>query len=291
MITLIVGLQAGAQYALIAAAVVIVFSTTGVVNFAVGAYATVAIYLAIEFDSIGLPPLVTVVLTCLIIGAGSVLLDLGLVSPLMARFPTNGVNIVVIAVLVVFVLSEAIVQLVCGPNSVALPQGLTIGGVRHLGSTAVSNANIVTYVVTAVIIGATYVLLYRTRIGVIVRGVAERGSTVALLGISPGRYKAAMWAYAGVVSAIAGLLLANSVTPSPTVADNVLIKAIAGVALGGLTSLAGAVVGALAIGLVESYTASYIDPGLATLIPIALIFVMLVFRPRGILGRAEVQRV
>ena len=291
MTTLIVGLQAGAQYALIAAAVVIVFSTTGVVNFAVGAYAVFAIYLAIEFYSIGLPPVLAVAAACVAIGVGSVVLDLALVTPLMSRFPTNGTNIVVIAVLVVFVLSEAAIQLAWGPNSVALPQALTIRGAHELGGTSVSDSTLVTYGVTALVVAGTYVLLYRTRVGVIVRGIAERGATVALLGVSPRRYRAAMWAYAGIVSAIAGLLLANSITPSPTVADNVLIKAIAGVALGGLTSLGGAVVGALLIGLVEAYTASYIDPRLATLIPIALIFVMLIVKPRGLLGRVEVQRV
>ena len=291
MVTFLVGLQAGAQYALIAAAVVIVFSTTGVVNFAVGAYATFAVYLAIELDAQGLAPLLTVLLTCLIIALGSVLLDVALVSPLMARFPTNGANIVVIALIVVFVLSETIIQLVWGPNATSLPQSLTIHGDVRVGGTVVTNSDIVTFIATSVVIMLTYVLLYRTRVGIIIRGVAERGATVALLGLSPARYRSAMWGYAGVVSAIAGLLLANSITPSPTMSDNVLIKAIAGVALGGLTSLAGAVLGALFIGLLEAYTANYIDPGLATVVPIALIFLMLVFRPRGLLGRAEVQRV
>lgn len=291
METALLGLQAGAQYALLASALVIIFNTTNVVNFAVGALATVGVYAAIGFGDIGLPGPLIIVLAVLVVAAFSVILERVVASPLTKRFPRDGGEVILTATLLIFVVVERVTALIWGPAPRSFPSSISISGTVEIFGARVTKPALATYVVAAVALAVTHVVLNRTRVGVAVRAVAEKPHAVGLLGIPVGRYRVGTWAYAGMLMAFAGLLLANTVTPTPSMASAVFLKAVAGAALGGLTSLSGAAFGALLIGLAEAFTAVYISPGFAAIMPMVVIFAVLVIRPSGLFGRTEAVRV
>lgn len=287
----LLGLQSGAQYALLATALVIIFNTTGVVNFAVGALATIAVYSAISFGSGGIPGWMTIVLACIVVAAASIILERLVATPLTRKFPRDGGEVILIATLLVFVVTERVIALVWGAGPRPFPESTSITGTVTIFGTSVTKPALTTYLVAAVVLLTTHLLLKRTRLGMTVRAVAENDRAVGLLGVPGGRYRLGTWGYAGILIALSGLLLANTVTPTPNMASSVFLKAVAGTALGGITSLGGAAVGALVVGLAEAFTVVYIGPGFAAVMPMLIIFITLIVRPSGVFGRPETVRV
>lgn len=289
--TLLTGLGAGAQYALLAMGVVIVFETTAIVNFSIGALATLAVYAAITVDIGHVPPIIVVFIAIAAASVAAILSDQLIATPIARRYPTQAKELVLVVLLVLFVTLQSLIGYIWGTTPRALPVNLELQGAYHIAGAIVTESTLTTYIVTIVLIVATLYILRKTSVGLKIRAIAERETSVGLLGISATRYKLLTWAYAGFLAATSGLLLATTVTPSPTMTENVMIKAVAGVALGGITSLGGAIVGSLLVGVAESITTVYINPELVNIIPIAIILLVLVIRPRGLFGRLDVVRV
>jgi branched-chain amino acid transport system permease protein len=98
------------------------------------------------------------------------------------------------------------------------------------------------------------------------------------------------WGVAGLLSGVAGILLANGISPAPAMMVNPLIGALAGVAVGGLTSLLGSAFGAFAVGLTQTAAATWVGSLAFTAFPVALIILVLIVRPQGLFGRGAAER-
>lgn len=294
----VIGLQSGAVYSLIALGIVLVYKATRVLNFAQGELGTVPAFLAyaimVGFDWSDTGPnpdagrLWWATILAVLLGAGlAVLINVLVVqrlahaSPVTSLVATAGVSLLFISGEVV--MFEAKVR--------PFP--------RYVDGTAfeISGVNVTwhTVIVLAVLAGAATLLalFFRTRAGVALLATAQEPFAAALSGISVRAMSTLAWATAGALAAVGGLLGAGvfgNVRPG-LMTTQFLIHAFTGAVLGGLTSMVGAVVGGLLLGLTTVY-ANELALGLELDVPgppqvaiLAVLLLVLLVRPRGLLGK------
>ena len=137
-------------------------------------------------------------------------------------------------------------------------------------------------------------LFKKSRMGVAMRAVADNQQVAQAMGINVERYFALAWAMAGIVSALGGIVWGSMLGVDVQIAV-VGLKVFPVVILGGLDSIGGAMVGGLIVGLVESLASGYLDPyvggGTKDFAPYLLMILVLMFRPYGIFGKRQIERV
>ena len=163
-----------------------------------------------------------------------------------------------------------------------------------IGPATVPPIQAIGFVVTLIFLGGFTWFFRKSRVGVALRAVAENQQVAAAMGINVERYFALAWAMAGIASAVSGIVWGNMLGVDVQLAL-VGLKVFPVVILGGLDSIAGAVVGGLTVGVVESLTAGYIDPyvggGTKDFAPYLLMIAALMFRPYGLFGKRKIERV
>ncbi len=283
------GLSTGAIYAALALALVLVFRSTGVVNFAQAEMATVSAYLAWSMASRGLSPWLAVaaaIAVSLVLGA--------LVERLvMRRFEGFEPLITITVTVAILICLAGLITLVWGADLKTFPP-LFPDGTLSLGGLRLPYAVLGTLGVLALVILALQLLFMRTRFGLALRAVADNPRSAALSGLPVGNLLMAGWALAAAVGALAACLVAPKLYLSPEMMNTVLIYALAAAVLGGLDSPLGAVVAAGIIGVTESLAGSHIaliGNDLRIAVPLVLMAVVLLVRPQGLFGRQEVERV
>jgi len=283
------GLATGSIYAALALALVLVHQSTGVVNFAQGAMGTVGAYLAWTLWAVGLPIGAAVVIAVV------VSIPFGAVTErfvIRRLYDKHALTIIVLTVgmLIAF---TGIVSLIWGHGAKQFPTMFPEGVVR-LGGVAITYESIGNLAILAVVVVAMQFVFLRTRFGLMMRAVADNRASSGLLGIPTGRLLMIGWGMAAAFGTLAACLIAPRVFLSPTMMDTVLIYALSAAILGGLNSPMGAVVAALAIGVVENLAATYVPivgTDLKIIVPLLLMAIILVFRPQGLFGAKELVRV
>ncbi len=134
----------------------------------------------------------------------------------------------------------------------------------------------------------------KSRMGVAMRAVADNQQVAMAMGINVERYFALAWAMAGVIAALGGIVWGSKLGVDTQLAL-VGLKVVPVVILGGLDSIAGAVVGGLIVGIAESLAAGYLDPyvggGTKDFAPYVIMIVMLMFKPYGLFGKRKIERI
>jgi len=150
------------------------------------------------------------------------------------------------------------------------------------------------FFVTLILLGLLYFFFRFTRVGLAMRAAATLPESARLVGINVGWMIALGWGLASAIGAVAGIMIAPVVFLEPNMMAGVLLYGFVGAVLGGLSSPAGAVAGGFMVGVLENLAGTYI-PGvgneLKLPIALAMIVTVLVFRPTGLFGRPQVQRV
>jgi branched-chain amino acid transport system permease protein len=286
------GLSYGLILGLIAVGFVIVFTSTGVLNFAHGSVLLAGAYLvAVLHNAIGFWPAVLVG----ILGAAAlgVLINAVLVRNLAEANPgTAAILMLGVDILLLTELTRRIGNQVL---TIGAPWGadvVELGGIRMPTSRAVAAG------VAIVVFAGLWFLFARTTAGVAMRAAAADGDTASLMGIRRSRTGAAGWALAGALAAIAGVFLASF--PAPGVAPTLALSAFAAIpawVLGGFDSVVGAIVGGLVIGVVTALAVGYegqlhfLGRGLGEVVPYAVMILVLLVRPSGLFGGKEAVRV
>lgn len=286
------GLSYGLVLSLIAAGFAIVFTSTGVLNFAHGSIVLVGAYLvAVTQPTIGFWPAVLVG----ILGAAltGVLVNAVLVRHLADPNPGTA------AILMLGVDIVLLTELTRRIGNQVLPLGAPWGAeVVHIGGIALPEGRVLAAGVAVVVFAGLWFLFARTRLGIGMRAAAADGATASLMGIRLSRTGATGWALAGVLAALAGIFLTSFPAPgvSPTVALSAFL-AIPAWVLGGFDSVPGAVLGGLIIGLVTSLAVGYesdlafLGRGFGEVVPYLVMIIVLLVRPQGLLGSKEAVRV
>lgn len=276
---LVIGLFAGAGYALFAAAFVLVFKGTRVFNLALGEIGGMGVYVAWWLLD-DLPVLAACAVGVLASAVLAAVVELTLVRRLV-----NRTALVALASMLGVALTLAYLEaLAFGMNVKTFPSPVGTGRV-DVGGTVITAPRLALLVAAGLTAVGLAVFLRRTAFGLMVEAATSDPALARLSGIRVERTRAFVWALAGGMAAVAAILLAPVVTFFPLSNTIILVPALAAALLGGLTSLTGAFVAALGIGVVESLTTRWTSvagaPDLAVLV---LLLVVLLVRPGGLFG-------
>jgi branched-chain amino acid transport system permease protein len=281
----VVGLAIGSAYSLLAVAVVLVYSSTRVLSLAVGEIGAFSLYAALyahDHGVLGWHPSVLVSGLLAVVGGGllGLLVERFVMRPLVGRPPLDGL----VATLAVALFLALLELALYGVDPFAAPSPVGDASVRVFGSTLTASELTLLVVAAAVALGL-YLFLSRTGFGLATRATTSDATVARLLGVKVNHVYVFAWGVGGLLSGTAAALLApvnGSLTPfSLTTA---LLSALAGAVIGGLDSLGGAVVGSLAVGVVNGVVGSRFDPTTSAGIVFVAVLATLLVRPQGLLG-------
>jgi branched-chain amino acid transport system permease protein len=281
----IAGMGLGAIYALVALAIVIPFKASGVLNFGQGELATAGAYAALVLSQTGMPYAVVLLLVVASGACAGALIERLLIRPI-ANAPAFSV---VIATFAIGLVIKSAISIHWGdtPFSLDGPFGdatLELGPLR-------ANPTSLWIVFCSIAVTLLLTAFFRhARAGKAMRAVATNPEAAVLMGIPVGRVYRYAWAISAAVGALAGMLVAPVAGVNPELGQLILRGLVAAV-LGGFTSIHGALVGGLLVGLLETFASVTVGSTFKNLVPFVVLLVLLVFRPHGLFGSAEVHRV
>jgi len=287
---LVDGILAGAVYALIALAFVVVYKASRMINFALGEWVMFGSRLtAAGVHGAGLGPASALAFA----GAAMVALALAFNRAVLRRLVGQPLIGVIMVTLGLGALLRGVAPLLFGglPAAIPLPipeEPLVIFGIR------IPAGRLVALAVAAAAIAGVSAFFRWSRTGVALRALADDQQVALSVGIDVHRHLAIAWGMVGVLAVIGGTLW-TLVTGGGFSLVLLGLKVFPIVVIGGLDSIVGSIVGAVAIGLLESLTAGYVDPllgaGFSSVAPYVLLLGVLFVRPHGIFGRPEARRI
>ena len=267
----VTGFANGMIYALVAMGFVIIYKSSDVINFAQGPLLLLGAYLGYTFLSTGLPPALAVGLALAAAALAGAAIALIVLRPLIGE----PVISMIMATVALSSLLHAVVQ--------------GIWGVRPRGFPLTTDHRLLTAVAVSAL-GLLGWFFRRSREGLAMRAVADDPQAAMSVGVRLERTLALAWALASAMAALGGILLASLVGLSQDVAA-VGLQVFPVVILGGLDSMAGAVIGGAVIGLIEAYAGGYVGMGIQRLVPFVVLILILMVRPYGLFGKKRMERV
>lgn len=282
------GLATGSIFASMALALVLIYRSMNVINFAQGEMAMFSTFGAWQLVQMGIPPWGAFALAIALSFAGAIALERVVIRPIERKAPLT-IVIVTLGLLVIF---NGLAGWIWGYELKAFPS-LFPATTLVLGSVRVGSADVGVIGVSIVALGAIY-LLSRTKLGLAMRAAATYPEASRVLGIPVSAMLALGWGLAGVVGAISGIMIAPIVFLEPNMMQGIIVYAFAAAVLGGIESPLGAVVGGLLLGVTLNLLGTYVEAvgnDLRLPVAFAIIVAVLVIKPAGIFGRAIVTRV
>ncbi|UZA69382.1 branched-chain amino acid ABC transporter permease [Pseudomonas viridiflava] len=286
---LIGGLLAGVMYSLVAIGFVLIYKASGVFNFAQGA---MVLFAALTFVSLlerGLPFGWAFLATLASMVVLALLIERVVLRPLVNRPPI----ILFMATLGLSYMIEGLAQALWGAQVHGLDLGIPDEPLEIRGM-LLSQFDLFAAGTAAALVIALSVLFNRTRIGLSLRAVADDPLAAQAVGIRLPRIWAVVWAVAGFVGLVAGLLWGARLGVQFSL-SLVVLKALPVLIIGGFSSIGGAIVGGLIIGAAEKLAEIYIGPiigsGIENWVPYVLALLFLLVRPAGLFGERTIERV
>jgi branched-chain amino acid transport system permease protein len=281
------GLVSGSVYALLALAIVMIFKTSEVPNFAQGDVFMAAAYLAFYLIVVRLLPIwVVLPLTLLLCFIGMAVFQ----SVVLRRVESSrgaAVNMVIATLGLSYLLKGVVTYSGLGDTPRSFPSLVSQDPVL-IGDAMVTHLDLAILAVSIVIMLLLFGLFGFTRTGRAMRAVGMNRRAAALVGIDLQRTHALVWGIAGLISAIAAILISPKILMTSDMGQ-IVILAFAAAIIGGFTSLPGAVIGGFVIGIVENMVALFISSQAIDVAPFVAIMLVLIVRPQGLLG-GKVQR-
>lgn len=278
------GLALGSVYALLALGLVLVYRATKVVSFVHGTIATLAVYIAYALRSFGLP----IAFLSALVGAFAA----GMVTDrCVSKAQNRGHDAQMLVTIALFMVGDGLLAHVFGADVHAF-EHLFSELIQNplFASTPLSSADALTVGVAGLAAGLLAFLMRTTRTGLHIRALGDNPEAAALMGLPVARLRAVTWGLSAVLGAIAGLLLVPRLYLEPGMMFSPLLKAFAGAVLGGFGSFGGALLGALLLGVAEVLSGVYVSTDLQSSLPFLVLFVGLIVRPAGLMGRVQRRR-
>jgi branched-chain amino acid transport system permease protein len=283
------GIREGAIYAGLALALVIIYRSTRVINFAQGEMATFTTFICLSLQNRGLTFWAAFPIVLAIAFGGGVAIERVIIRPIEnASVITN----VIVTLGLALLLNGLMVQIWGGAERQF--NGPFSTRTINVGSVPISVQDIGIVVVSLALVVVLGLFFRFTKLGLGLRAAAVNPDSSRLVGIRVGWMLAFGWGLAAVLGAVAGMMVAPVVFLDPNMMQTILLYAFAAAVLGGLDSPVGAVVGGLLLGVTITMLGRYVGFVGATLrLPAALLLILLVLlvRPAGLFGRVAVRRV
>lgn len=304
------GLSIGSIYAIFALGYTLVYSILGIINLAHGAIFTLGAYftytlmggsfgfnglLANATLPINLPFAIALILASTLAGLVGVVMERVAFQPL--RRQGSDPLLTVVSSLGVGVVIVNLIQYLVGAESYTypantyghLPPAINFGSADN--PIPIRSVQVVIFAVSVVIVAILTYFINRTKYGKAMQAIAEDPTTASLLGINSDRFIILTFFISSFLAGLAGTLVASSVSiAGPYFGIAFGLRGLAVIVLGGLGSIPGAVVGGLVIGLVEAFVPSEFS-GYKDAVAFGILFIMLLVRPQGLLGRRFIQKV
>jgi len=271
------GLVLGSLYVLIAIGLSIIFGLLGIVNFAHGNFFALGAYFALTlFQHFGWP---AVILAPILVGLVGMGVERLLIRQLYDKEP-------LISLIVTFALAlmiEALLQLIYGGIGQPFSQPPMFSGIYLWGPVLITRYRLAVFVTTVVLLVALWAFMQFTPFGRILRAGSRDPEMVGLLGIRLPRVLTAVFGLGCGIAGIAGVLAAPLWMVIPSMSQGAIMPAFVVVTIGGLGSFAGAVIAGLMVGVVTALTIQF-EPSAANAMMYVFMAVVLLLRPRGLLG-------
>ena len=282
------GISFGMVYAAIALSLVLIWRGTRILNYSQGAMAMLTTYIA--FTVIGhtgnyWAGFVVALAAGMVLGA---VIERTVIRPVENKPPLNAI-VVTIGLLV---LLEGLAGIIYGGQYRSFPPAFSITGLRA-GSESLGVSPNDVFVAGAVLAAALgLALLFRyTSAGLRLRAAAFNAYAARLLGVRVGRVLTLGWALAGLIGALAGVLVSPATFLYPASMDSIFVLGFTAAVIGGLDSPVGAVVGGLILGVALNYVGGYLGSNLVPIFGLAALIVILMIRPSGLFSASPSRQV
>lgn len=286
VLLLVTGLGLGALYFLVAAGLSLIWGLMRVLNFAHGAFFTVAAYAgffaaaALSGASLWVQWFAGLATAIVVGGIFAALTEIGLIQPLYRR-PVGQVLVTVGLALATLALVEGAFG--SDPRQLTLPAWMT--ATTGVFGAAIPNTRFVVLLLALLVLGGLLFFLRRTRYGLIIRAGVENRAMVSALGIDVQRAFTLVFTIGGTAAGLAGFLAATYYgTIDPSRGTAMLISAFIVVVIGGLGSIAGSALAAVIVGLVQQFLNFYAAAGVGDFAVVLLLAAVLLLRPGGLIG-------
>jgi branched-chain amino acid transport system permease protein len=286
--TIIDGIATGSIYGALALALVLIYRSTGIVNFAQGEFAMFSTFIAWSLTEAGVALGLAILLTLAVSLVGGMVIERVLIRPV-----EGGQELTLVTVtLGLFILVNGLARWIWGSTNRGFPN-LFPDGSADLVGVGVSYEAVGLLAVLLGVVGVLWLIFQHTTLGLAMRAAAVDPAASRLVGIPVGRMLMLGWGMAAVCGALAGVLVAPRLFLDPGLMGPVIIYSFAAATLGGFDSPFGAVLGGWIIGVAEALAGGYVEfigQDLKILVPLGVILAVLLVRPQGLFGSPEVAR-
>jgi neutral amino acid transport system permease protein len=277
------GLTAGAIFALGAVGLSLVYGSLRLINFAHGDFLTFGAYAALLANAgLGLPLVAAVLVALAATAVLSIGMELAMWRPMRAR-GAGALQLILMAIGLAFVV-RYVIAFVAGPEPRRLGVDVT-SSYGFLGGLRIGQTELWVTLIAFGVLAAVVVLLRSSRLGKQMRALSDDVDLAETTGVDTGRVIIVIWAFAGVLAGLAGVLYASALGSfDPNVGFIILLSLFAAVILGGMGSAYGALLGGVTIGLVQEWSTLFIDVRWKLVVGFAVLVAVLTLRPEGFFG-------
>lgn len=276
------GLSSGSVYALVAIGLVLVYRSSGVLNFAHGTLAVLATFVAFEAARAGIS-------MGLAMAAGlafAFAFGAGIYRGLLERARAGGPHAVVMASIAILMILEGLMGVLWGTDTKEFHHYFREAEAISITRDLVVPRHDLWIIGIAALLAILLAAFFRwTAVGIGLRAIADNPTGARLMGLEVPRLEAVAWGLASALAAAAGLLVVPRLFLDPTMMFGPMLKAFAAAVLGGITSVVGALIGGWLLGIIETLTGAYLSTEFQATISLVIIVLVLCLRPAGLCGK------
>ncbi len=290
------GMIKGSLYAMIALGYTMVYGILGIINFAHGEVFMIGAMVAMTVTTLlvkaGLGPVVALLIATLVAMVACMITSF-LIERLAYRPLRHAPKLapLITAIGVSFIL-QALAMQFWGREHFPFPDVFPADRINLFGNVGITMREIIIMIVSVIMMGGLFVLVNHTKLGRAMRATSENVNVTALMGVNPNRVISATFMIGAALAAVAGILFASNYGGKVHFYMGFIpgMKAFIAAVLGGIGNIPGALVGGLALGLVEAMGAGYISAEYEDVFAFVVLVVVLIFRPSGLLGQRVADR-
>ncbi|MFP3911933.1 MAG: branched-chain amino acid ABC transporter permease [Desulfobacteraceae bacterium] len=285
--TVISGIAVGSSYALMGLAMVLIYKTSEVVNFAQGEMALISCfmtYMVLEYHGL---PFYAAFPGALVFAA---LLGFFLEFAVLRRAKEPNILGMIIITIGLEMILLGVVSWKFGADPKTMPFPISPWDSVALGEVFVSALEVLTFIVALTVMVILFLFLRYSKLGVAMKATQQNNMAARLMGIRTNRILMITWGISSVAGCLAGLLISPT-TMQPYMMWDPMLKGFAAAVMGGMTSLPGAVFGAYVIGVIENLFGGYVSIEFKSVVAFAIIVLVLCIKPSGLFARHYVKKV